>query len=150
MPSRVIMSSANAKTPQKARAWGAGARPATRCGASMSRLQVLRDPLHVDEQAADERGGHERQDALPERLVDGLREEQARGRAGEDGDGDRRVDGPGEARPAGALEVGEGQGDDQERLDALPQRDGESLPHRLGPFPSPGLTTAGDREEYRN
>ena len=50
MPSRVIMSRANAKTPQKARV-GVPRRLRLDAGLDVG-LQVLRDALHVDEQAA--------------------------------------------------------------------------------------------------
>ena len=80
MPSRVIMSRANAKTPQNARAGRPRRRfdsmPALDVG-----LQARGHALHVDEQAADEGGRDEREDPLPERLVDGPGKKQARGRS---------------------------------------------------------------------
>ena len=67
--------------------------------------------------------------------------------AGEDGDADGGVDRARELAAAGPLQVGEGQGDDQERLDALPQRDGESLPHGSVTLPRPPLDSRRGDEE---
>src|SRR6185369_4330479 len=92
-------------------------------------LETRRDALHVHEEAAHEGRRDEREGPLPERLVRGSGEEESGAGTGHDGDGDRGIHGAGEGAAAGAAEIRQREGDDQERLDALTQRDGESLPH---------------------
>ena len=92
IPSRVIIRSVKAKTPQKARRVGSRAR--ARLDAALDvRLQVRRDALHVDEQAADECRGGERQDALPERLIAAFEKRKPAAAQVTTRDRDRGVDG---------------------------------------------------------
>jgi len=98
-------------------------------------LHASGDALHIEEQAADQDRRDEREDPLPERLVLGLREEQAGPEAGEHGDGGAEVHGAGEGLPAGAPQVREDERDDEERLDPLAQRDRKTLPHGCGLLP---------------
>ena len=150
IPSRVIIRSVKPKTPQNARA--VGPRPRLGLEAVLDvALQARRDPLHVDEEAA-RRGPPPRAPGSPPRASWlAAREKRTPAPAHVTTEtAIAAVDGAGERRAARALQVREGQSDDQEGLDALPQRDRESLPHGGRPPLPGGLDRApGRREEYR-
>ena len=100
---------------------------------SMFFLRCAAGPPHVDDERADEGGGDQGQDALPESLIGRPGEEHASG----DADDDRRQDAPAhggnQALPAGFPQVGEADGHNEERLQALPQRHDKRLQHDDSP-----------------
>ena len=127
MPSRVIIRSVKAKTPRNAPIpvlIRRGLEPPFDVP-----LDVPAGPPHVDDERADQSGRDQGQDALPERLIGGPGEEDAR----DDADDDRRDDAPvhrrDQAVPTRFSEVGEADGHDEERFQPFPQRHDERLQH---------------------
>ena len=126
IPSRVIISSVKPNTPRNA------ARPILSDDASrrpsISRLHPLARAPHVHRQRRDEHGGDERRGRLP-RATDcwPARAGQPGADAERDRDGDAPVHGGQQRAPAGLLQVGQADRDDQKGLEPFPQRDDERL-----------------------
>ena len=131
MPSRVIISSVNTKTPRNAAV--PAARPSWPDEASSRPSMfscICRPARHMwTVSEATRTAADERQHPFPERLVGRLGEEHAGGDADENRRQNPPPHGRNQALPAGFPQVGEADGHDEERLEAFPQRHDERLHH---------------------
>jgi hypothetical protein len=131
-PSRVMSSVVTRVVPADGVPGGAGCR-ALDAGLDVA-AQALAGAQGLPEQPAHQRRGHEGGDAFIERLV-GVRglglgpavPEVGAGGAGEDREGHAQLDAADQLGAAGAAEVGQDHADDQERLQALAERDQDRL-----------------------
>ena len=99
---------------------------------SISLLIFLRGAPHVHGQGGDRDGRGNRQHAFPQRLVRRLLEQVRRANAEQDRQADAPVHRGDQLAAAALAEVGQADGDDQERLEAFPESDDECLQHAIG------------------